>query len=597
MSEPKKTPMDEIMEKLEQGVKDLFQSDQYKEYLKTMSRFSSYSFNNTILIASQKPDATLVAGYKAWEVKFQRHVRHGEKGIKIIAPMPHKTEQMVEKKDPKTGTVVLDSDGKPVMEPLVVPQYRVVTVFDVSQTDGKELPTPAVEMLKGSVPRFQDLMDAIRHICPVPMTIEAMDVDANGFYHQVEKRVVIREGMSEAQTLKTAIHETAHAILHDKDRMKAENIQKDSHTREVEAESVAYTVCQHFGLDTSDYSFGYIASWSESQKMNELRTSMDTIRHAASTMITGMEQTLLERERAHSVTYDVYALKQSGIATLYEGRSLEKLGENGLSIHPEYYDLRAQGVMPQMESQEAVLQNLQGLQELHTGEVVVLAGAMTAAFYMDPDGLKELPGFDRENSTGMDLSALTAEIDTLMYDYDYYGYTDCFDSREDGRAVVQQELEAGNLRNIRESLNPIMTDEDSPELAQCTVAVMEKMDQMGLEAPGKESVTYYVAESMAFPVLGSYTETSNLEEAVALYDKLPDTELHGGKGIGATLESGDGSRRDVPLMINGTMQREHMTNELFNKSPVLKEAFSGLEKMMPGKEAPAVTKMKGDLDR
>ena len=144
MSETKKTPMDEIMEKLEQGVKDLFQSDQYKEYLKTMSRFRTYSFNNTILIASQKPDATLVAGYKAWEVKFQRHVRHGEKGIKIIAPMPHKTEQMVEKKDPKTGTVVLDSDGKPVMEPLVVPQYRVVTVFDVSQTDGKELPTPAV---------------------------------------------------------------------------------------------------------------------------------------------------------------------------------------------------------------------------------------------------------------------------------------------------------------------------------------------------------------------------------------------------------------------------------------------------------------------
>ena len=142
-----------------------------------------------------------------------------------------------------------------------------------------------------------------------------------------------------------------------------------------------------------------------------------------------------------------------------------------------------------------------------------------------------------------------------------------------------------------------MTDEDSPELAQCAAALMEKMDHLGLEAQGKESVTYYVAESMAFPVLGSYTETSNLEEAVALYDKLPETELHGGKGIGATLESGDGSRRDVPLMINGAMQREHMSNELFSKSPVLKEAFSGLEKMMPGRETPAVTKTKGEMDR
>ena len=163
--------------------------------------------------------------------------------------------------------------------------------------------------------------------------------------------------------------------------------------------------------------------------------------------------------------------------------------------------------------------------------------------------------------------------------------------------MVQQELQAGNLRNIRESLTPIMTDEDFPELAQCAAALMKKMDQLGLETPGKESVTYYVAESMAFPVLGSYTETSKLEEAVALYDKLPETDLHGGKGIGATLEAGDGTRRDVPLMINGTMQREHMTNELFSKSPVRKEAFSGLEKMMPGKEAPAVIKTKGAMDR
>ena len=604
MAERKKqNPLDDIMEKLEQGVKDVFQSDQYKKYLQTMSRFSTYSFQNSVLIHTQKPDASLVAGYKAWQVKFQRHVKAGEKGLKIIAPMPMKTDRFVEKKDPKTGKVLLDGDGKPIMEPLVLPQYRVVTVFDISQTEGKELPTPQVAILKGLVPRFQDFMDAIQKICPVPMSIEPMDMDANGYYHQVEKRIVIKEGMSEAQTLKTAIHETAHAILHDRDRMKEENIQKDTHTREVEAESVAYTVCQHFGLDTSDYSFGYIATWSESQKMNELRSSMDTIRHASSSMITGMEALLMERERERSVTYEVYSLKQSGIATLYEGRSLERLGEDGLSVHPEYYTLRAQGIMPAMESQEAMLQNLQSLQEMQKSDVVVLAGAMTATYYMDTAGLTELPTFDLsgEHGTSMEVSTLAAEMDTLLYQYDHYGYNDSFDTREEGRAVVQDELMAGNVRNIRDGLVPIAGDEDSPQYAQCAQELLEKMEvveqNLGFDLSEKtESISYYVAESMAFPVLGEYRETATLEDAKACYDQLPDHSLHGGKGIGATLETSDGARRDVPLMIDGKIQREHLENKLFNASPALQKAFSGLEKMMPARTVPTVSHGKGGLE-
>ena len=595
MSEPKRTPMDEIMEKLQQGVQEMFQSDRYKEYLRFITRLPQYSFNNSVLIASQRPDATLVSGYKAW-TNYGRHVKKGEKGIKIIAPMPKKTENLVEKKDPVTGKVLLDSNGKPVMENVVIPQYRVVTVFDVSQTEGKELPSLDVQPLKGAVPRFDDLMEAIRRICPVPISIEPMEMEANGYYHHLEKRVVIREGMSEAQTVKTALHETAHAMLHDRDMLRQQGISKTSHEREVEAESIAYMVCQNFGLDTSSYTFGYVTSWVSDQSMEELRSAVDLIKSTASRMIRGMETELQEITKDRpGLQYEVYSLKQTGVAALYAERPLDKLAENGLSVRPEYYEVRASGTIPEgnYNLTETVLQQ----QELHTGDVILLAGSVATAYYVDPDGLKELPSFDLEHRTSMDLSTVAGEIDALMYAYNYYDYSDSFDTREEGRAVVQQELETGKLRNIRESLTPIMTDEDSPELAQCAMALMEKMEQLGLEPLGKESVTYYVAESMAFPVMGSYTETSDLQEAVALYDKLPETNLHGGKGIGATLESGDGSRRDVPLMINGTMQREHMTNELFNKSPVLKEAFSGLEKMMPWKETPAMNKAKGDLDR
>lgn len=595
MSEQKRTPMDEIMEKLQQGIQEMFQSDRYKEYLHFVSSLPQYSFNNSVLIASQRPDATLISGYKAW-TKYGRHVKRGEKGIKIIAPMPKKTENLVEKKDPVTGKTLLDANGKPVMENVVIPQYRVVTVFDVSQTEGKELPTLDVQTLKGSVPRFEDLMVAIRRICPVPISIEKMEMEANGYYHHLEKRIVVKDGMSEAQTMKTALHETAHALLHDRDLLKQQNITKTSNEREVEAESVAYMVCDHFGLDTSSYTFGYVTSWMSSQSMEELRSSVDLIKNTASRMIQGMETELLEimKDRP-GLQYEVYSLKQTGIAALYAERPLDKLAENGLTVHPEYYEKRSSGTMT--EGNVNVMESIRSQQELNTGDVILLAGAVTTANYVDPDGLKELPDFNMQNSTGMDLSVMAAEIDTLMYDYNYYDYTDSFESREDGRAVVQKELEDGNLRNIRESLTPIMTDEDSPELAQCAMELMDKMEGLGIEVPAKESVTYYVAESMAFPVLGSYTETSDLKEAVALYDKLPETDLHGGKGIGATLESGDGTRRDVPLMINGTMQREHMTNELFSKSPVLKEAFSGLEKMMPGKETPAVTKTKGAMNR
>ncbi len=288
----------EITDKLEQGIKELFESERYKEYLTTMSKFYSYSFNNTLLIAMQKPDATLIAGYTSWQRNFDRHVMKGEKGIKILAPAPYKAQEEREKIDPATRKPVLDADGKPVTETVEVlrPTFKVVSVFDVSQTDGKELPDIMVGELTGSVEQYEDFWCALKEISPVPVELEKIEGGAHGYYHLVDKRIAIDEGMSEMQTIKTLIHEIAHAKLHaiDPDEKTAPEDRKDRHTKEVEAESVAYTVCQRYGLETSDYSFGYIAGWSSDKETKELKGSLETIRSTAAEMIESIDAKLKE---------------------------------------------------------------------------------------------------------------------------------------------------------------------------------------------------------------------------------------------------------------------------------------------------------------
>ena len=279
--------MKEITERLEQGVKELFTSEMYTKYLKTMSQFHNYSFNNTLLIAMQKPDATLVAGYQAWQKKFKRQVKRGEKGIQIIAPEPIREKEEVEKFDPETNEPILRPDGQPETEEVIhtIPRFRVTTVFDVSQTYGEPLPGLETPELMGSVENFEIFMQAIREISPVSIRFDEIESGAKGFYSNANKEIVIQNGMSESQTMKTAVHEVTHAKLHDRDMMEELGEKKNQMTREVEAESVAYTVCQYFGLDTSDYSFPYIAGWSSSVEMKELRASMDTIRKTAGEFI------------------------------------------------------------------------------------------------------------------------------------------------------------------------------------------------------------------------------------------------------------------------------------------------------------------------
>ena len=281
----------EITARLEQGVQAIFDSDRYKEFLTAMSKFHDYSLNNTILIAMQ--GGNLVMGFRQWEKEFDRHVKKGEKGIKIFAPAPYKVKKLVDKIDPETRKPMLDREGKVVKEEkeITVPAFKVITVFDISQTEGKEFPDLSVKPLLADVEQYEDFFAALEKASPVPIAFEQITNGANGYFSLTDKRIAIKEGVSELQAVKTAIHEIAHAKLHDVDLNAPPEQQNrvDRHTREVEAESVAYTVCQHFGLDTSDYSFGYVAGWSSGKEMTELKASLETIQATAKELITEIE--------------------------------------------------------------------------------------------------------------------------------------------------------------------------------------------------------------------------------------------------------------------------------------------------------------------
>lgn len=302
MEQTQADKVQEITEQLEQGIKELFESQKYADYLKTMSKLHNYSFNNSLLIAMQKPDASMVAGYTSWKTNFHRNIMKGEKGIRILAPSPYKINKDVEKIDQQTQKPVLGKDGQPVKERIqvTIPAYKITTVFDVSQTQGEPIPEIA-SVLTDDIKDYERFFKAIKEISPVPIEMRKINSGANGYYHLEDKMIAIKEGMSQAQTLKAAIHELSHAKLHDKDTGIEKDSQLDRRMKEVQAESVAYTVCCHYGLDTSDYSFGYIAGWSSDKELDELKKSMDTIRSTASEIIKGIDEKLIRAEQEEKV--------------------------------------------------------------------------------------------------------------------------------------------------------------------------------------------------------------------------------------------------------------------------------------------------------
>jgi len=301
-----------ITEKLEKGIQNLFESDNFKNYLKTLSKFHHYSLGNTILIAMQKPDATLVAGYTSWQKNFRRHVKKGEKGISILAPTPYKKKVEIEKVDPTTG------DKAKEIQEIVVPVFKVVNVFDVSQTEGKELPSIGVSELTGDVAHFDKVLESLKRSCPVPIDFEEIRNGAKGYFQAAENRIAVQKDMSQVQTVKTLIHEMAHQKLHSDDPELSRN------AKEVEAEAVAYTVSQHFGIETSDYSFGYIAGWSKGKDLAELKDSLDRIRTAADELITDIEghlKELLTREKPSVLK----ALEKADLPTIASERKTKQL--------------------------------------------------------------------------------------------------------------------------------------------------------------------------------------------------------------------------------------------------------------------------------
>ena len=299
-----KDRMREIVDSIENGIKELFESDKYRQYLATMSRFHRYSVNNTMLIYMQRPDATHVAGFNKWRDQFGRNVLKGEKGIRIIAPTPYKKKVEEIKTDPETNAPVLDADGKAIIEEkeIRIPMFKVVSVFDVSQTAGKPLPQLAAD-LSGNVQQYEVFMEALRRASPVPMEIKPVARDTDGFFSIKAQSITIRAGMSEVQTVCAAVHEIAHAKLHDYEHMTeladdGETIlvpgEKSRNTEEVEAESISYAVCQYYGIETGENSFGYIATWSKGKELKELRASLETINKTASELITDIDRHFAE---------------------------------------------------------------------------------------------------------------------------------------------------------------------------------------------------------------------------------------------------------------------------------------------------------------
>ena len=428
-SEKPAEKLKEITDRLEQGITELFESERYREYLRVMSKFHNYSFNNTLLIAMQKPDASLVAGFSAWKNNFGRNVMKGQKGIKIIAPSPFKIKQEVEKIDPHTQKPIIDKDGKPVTEEkeIKIPAYKVVSVFDVSQTEGKELPDIAVDELTGDVERYRDFFAALEKTSPVPIGFEQIPGSSHGYYHLEDKRIAIQEGMSELQTLKTAIHEIAHAKLHDIDLNAPENEQQPRatrRTREVEAESVAYTVCQHYGLDTSDYSFGYVAGWSSGRELSELKNSLETIRSAAAEIINSIDETLAELSKAQDKeqtagqeqpdkeetaaqdkdTFSIYQLKHGDETRDLRFEPYDRLQATGNVVDKANYELVYSAELTPGTYLEDIYtrfnidhpKDFKG-HSLSVSDVVVLhQNGQDTAHYVDSFGYKNVPEFLQE---------------------------------------------------------------------------------------------------------------------------------------------------------------------------------------------------------
>ena len=627
--------MDSIMQSLESGVEELFTSNRYQEFLKTMAKFHNYSFNNTMLIAMQRPDATLVTSYKNWQ-SMGRQVMKGEKGITIIAPAPYKKMKEKEVLD-ENQRPIMGTDGKPKTEQVevTVPHFKAVTVFDIAQTSGEPIQTLAPELLTAAVQDFDSFMQAIQKISPVPIRFDEIDGNANGYYHNADKEIVIKKGLSESQTLKTAIHETVHAKLHDKEIMESLGVEKDRLTKEVEAESVAYCVCSSFGLDTSDYSFPYIAGWSSSREMKEMKASMDVIRKTAGEMIDQLTEELeiILEEKQKTELHEKYgilvdALEAAGYR--YDYRESEPghivLAPDGTHEIAGYLQFESWGdikdwledtIAEGTDISERVDRALYPFKFDYTLEEEMFRGNgdRYAIYHVDED----TPG---KQHLFMNMAMVKEDgitIDAANYKCVYSGRLHENEKMDDLYAVFNDNPPADYKAHSMSVSDVIITNRggdmqayyvdrfgfaELPEFAAQREKILDIVPE--IENVDYENdltcISFYAAECAEFPVMGEVHYDLTLPEALEAYEKIPSERMHGLKCVGFDLKDGSDYEGMQSLMIEGKIQKEFLNSiPGFKENSYVQNAISRVEKYLeerhPNVENPLESNKKVDNEK
>ena len=627
--------MDSIMQSLESGVEELFTSNRYKEFLKTMAKFHNYSFNNTMLIAMQRPDATLVTSYKNWQ-SMGRQVMKGEKGITIIAPAPYKKMKEKEVLD-ENQRPIMGTDGKPKTEQVevTVPHFKAVTVFDIAQTSGEPIQTLAPELLTAAVQDFDSFMQAIQKISPVPIRFDEIDGNANGYYHNADKEIVIKKGLSESQTLKTAIHETAHAKLHDREIMESLGLEKDRLTKEVEAESVAYCVCSSFGLDTSDYSFPYIAGWSSSREMKEMKTSMDVIRKTAGEMIDQLTEELeiILEEKQKTELHEKYgilvdALEAAGYR--YDYRESEPghivLAPDGTHEIAGYLQFESWGdikdwledtIAEGTDISERVDRALYPFKFDYTLEEEMFRGnGDRYAIYHVDEGT---PG---KQHLFMNMAMVKEDgitIDAANYKCVYSGRLHENEKLDDLYAMFNDNPPADYKAHSMSVSDVIITNRggdmqayyvdrfgfaELPDFAAQREKILDIVPEIE-NVDYKNDLTcisFYAAECAEFPVMGEVHYDLTLPEALEAYEKIPSERMHGLKCVGFDLKDGSDYEGMQSLMIEGKIQKEFLNSiPGFRENSYVQNAISRVEKYLeerhPNVENPLESNKKVDNEK
>lgn len=610
--------MNSILKSLETGVENIFTGDKYAQYLQTMSKFHRYSFNNTLLIAMQRPDATLVTGYRNWQ-SMGRQVKKGEKGITILAPAPIKRKREQEILD-QNHKPLLDADGKPRTEEVevVIPRFKPTTVFDISQTDGEPIETLAPEELTEAVADYDLFMEAITAVSPVPIRFDEIEGEAKGYYHSVDKEIVIQKGMSDSQTIKTAIHETGHARIHDKDLMAEQGIEKDRLTKEVEAESVAYCVCSAFGVDTSEYSFPYIAGWSSGRDMKELKTSMDTIRKTAGEMIDELSDNLQElfaekKQLLESVQKQklIPAMEAAG----YHFDDLESTDGNlrflpdgtheigGVMISDSWNDVKEwlEGVvLEDPDTAERVERVMHPERYEKTSEELMFAGEERYALYQLNTESKDVPyefmGMDFVKDHGMEVTAADYKCvysgilhDSVSLDELYSIFNQNHPADFKGHSMSVSDVVIVNRDGDLKAYYV-----DSFGFADLPDFVRQRQEMLGIESPeshlnvGEKSscISFYVAECSEFPVLGEFHQDLTLEQAFELFDQIPGSRMNGIKSIGFNLQDSSDYEGMFDLYVGRTLQKD-IINSIpgYRDNKLVQKAISDAEKIIEKRQA------------